>query len=92
MGDDIDRLPNDPNSQVNSEDLEIITNIFLNKKTKKIAHEFKDSIIGGILFVILANPNIDKIINKAGCTSSIILWTIKFILFIILFYILKNRF
>lgn len=93
MGDNIQDLPLDPMTSSNNIDLEMVNTLFQNKeKTNRIVWEFKDSLIGGLLFLILANHNVDKIIHHAGCENPIILWAIKFILFVVLFYILKNRF
>ncbi len=88
MGDSIDKLPIDPTTNYSNSDIEMVNALFKNKvAVNKIALEFKGSVIGGILFVILSLPYSDKIIKSMGCNNDIMLVVIKFILFVILFYI-----
>ena len=92
MGDPIEKLPTDTNSSPSKSDMDIISNLFKNKEVAgKVAYEFKDSIIGGILFLVLSSPMSDKIIRSSGCENEFYIWGIKFLLFVIIFYILKNR-
>ena len=97
MGDKIDNLPIDSTSSSPKSDIDIILNVF--KPTEggggepsKVVHEFKSSIIGGTLFLILSSPIVDKIIRSAGFSNDMYVWFTKFLVFVILFYILKNRF
>jgi len=92
MGDKIDKLPTDGNSSPSKSDMDIISNLFKNKEAAgKVAYEFKDSVTGGILFLVLSSPMADKIIRSSGCGNEFYIWGIKFLLFVIIFYILKNR-
>lgn len=92
MGDKIDKLPTDTNSAPSKSDMDIISNLFKNKEIAgKVAYEFKDSVVGGILFLALSSPMADKIIRSSGCENEFYIWGIKFLLFVIVFYILKNR-
>lgn len=93
MGDRIDKLPTDDTTTVSKSDIDMIGALFQNKEqTSKLTNEFKDPIIGGLLFVVLSSHPIDKLIRSTGCTNEVYVWSIKLLTFIILFYILKNRF
>ena len=93
MGDKIDKLPTDTTSSPSKSDMDIISNLFKNKEiAEKVAYEFKDSIIGGILFLALSSPMADNIIRSSfGCQNEFYIWGIKFLLFVIIFYVMKNR-
>jgi hypothetical protein len=92
MGDKIDKLPIDNTSITTNSDLEMIGALFQNKEQiKKISFEFKDSIIGGILFIILSSHQFDKLI-RSSCKNELYIMCVKLLTFLILFYILKNRF
>lgn len=100
MGDKIGNLPTDTKSSMNKSDMNIISNLFKNdnssdsiesKSTDKNGpNKFKDSIIGGILFVILSSQIVDKTIRSFGCHEALILG-VKFLLFIVIYFITKNR-
>lgn len=92
MGDRIEKLPTDTASPSPSKsDMDIITNLFKSGSAGKVAYEFKDSIIGGTLFLMLSSPMSTNIIRSAGCHNEFYIWGIKFLLFVIMFFILKSR-
>lgn len=91
-GDSIDKLPTDTTTSPSKSDMDIISNLFRNKEVAgKVVYEFKDSIIGGVLFLALSSPMADKIIRSSGCHNEFYIWGIKFLLFVIIFYVMKNR-
>lgn len=93
MGDKIDKLPTDNTAITTNSDLEMIGALFQNKdQVNKISYEFKDPVIGGVLFLVLSSHPFDKIIRSTGCTNEIYIMAVKLLFFLILFYILKNRF
>lgn len=91
MGDKIDKLPTDDTNTPAKHDMIMVSSLFQDtKQTSKVEYEFKDYIIGGILFVILSSQLFDKFIKSCGC-NGIYTLGIKLVCFIILFYILKKR-
>jgi len=92
MGDRIDILPTDETTIPSKSDIDILSSLFKKEEVKKVAHEFKHSVIGGVLFLLLSSPMSDKLLQSAGVQNPLYGWGIKFLLFIVLFYILKNRF
>ncbi len=93
MGDEIAQLPTAPQtSSVDQNDIDTINALFKNKEqANKVAWEFKDALLGGVLFLVIANPLMTNAIYAAGCKNELMMWTVKFLIFIIAFYILKNR-
>lgn len=93
MGDKIDKLPIDNTASSSKSDIEMIGALFQSKETvTKVTYEFKDAIVGGVLFAILSSSLFDNMIRSSGCGNNTYVWAIKILVFIILFYILKNRF
>lgn len=97
MTDYLRKLPVDQ-TLPNSSELEIVNYIFgkdgKHKVAKNIVWEFKDAILGGIIFFLLSISYMDTIIKKIIPTTNnyILLLIIKTILFILIFWILKNIF
>lgn len=93
MGDKIDKLPTDDAALASNSDLEMIGALFQNKEqVNKVANQFKDPFIGGLLFVALSSGIFDRVVRSSGCVNNIYITVIKVLCFVILFYILKNRF
>ena len=92
-GDKIRDLPVDnPDHKSRPEDLELVSTLFRNKEhTSTLFKEFKDSLIGGLLFIILSLKVTDKFL-EGFCENTITRYIVKFCIFVILFYIIKNRF
>ena len=93
-GDSIDQLPTD-NNQPNPHEIETVNNIFKNHSNSmtSVAGEFTQAAAVGALFVVLNLKPVDKLL----CTifpicnkSSIILLVIKFLLFMIIYYVIVN--
>ena len=104
MGDPINKLPTDTKSSINKSDMTIISNLFKNDSVnnsnnsnnsppndKEEASPFKDSVLGGVLFVVLSLPIVDKAIKSFLSHNDFIILGIKFLLFVILFFIMKKR-
>jgi len=94
MADPIVQLPTD-NVEPNQAELEIVNTLFKKhgNTIDTIVDEMKDCIIAGILFLILSLPQVDTMIASfvpSVGESKIILTVIKAIVFIILFYFIKN--
>lgn len=93
VGDILNDLPTD-NNPVDPDDLKMVNNIF--KKNQgffnKISTEIKDPLIGAILFLVLSLPFVNKILTKVPifAKSQYILFFGKMLLFMILFWIMKN--
>lgn len=93
MGDKLTDLPTDKSSNPSQEDMDVILNLFKNKEAMtKVTGEFRHSIYGGILFLILSSSIFDNLIKSTGCDNKIYIMGIKLILFVILFYIISKRF
>lgn len=92
VGDDINSLPTDQLA-ASEEDLRLVDTLFKkNDKTlRKLAVEFKDLFIIGILYIIFSLPQTDTLIQKIpiAANSPYILVGIKTLAFMILFWIIK---
>lgn len=94
MSDYIQTLPSD-NDPVQPFEREIFDEILKNDKStlQVILHDFKDPLLGGILFILLSLPFVEKSIQafvpyaNSSPTSSLVF---RLLLFILLFYIAKN--
>lgn len=94
VGDIIDQLPTD-DTPISEDDLKLADTLFGKRNTKfldKIAGEFKDLFLAGFLFILLSIPYADKIISKIpiAAKSHTILLVIKALIFISLFWVIKN--
>lgn len=73
-------------------DLAIIQAIFKSpNNTKSFIDGFKPAIIGGALCVLLSLPFVNGLLENCGCKTSTMVYGIKFLIFIIAFYILTNK-
>ena len=96
VADPISALPTDKHEPTPSE-LHVIHTLFNDSSNKKsmttIFVEAKESLIVGILFVILSIPQIDILINKIlpiTEKSSYILLLIKVLIIMLLFWLVKH--
>lgn len=90
MGDEIQALPVD-NNPVSEADRKILTTFFTSSKGTKVLDEFKDAILGGIIFAILSVPEVNRRIDALISNKSpYILLAVKTCIFIVVFYLLKN--
>jgi hypothetical protein len=94
MADPIVQLPTD-NTKPNQDELTIVNSLFKKHSNtiETVANEMKDSIIAGILFIVLSLPQVDELIKSLLAftnNSPIILTIVKALIFIVLFYFIKN--
>jgi hypothetical protein len=94
LADPIIQLPTD-NIQPNQQEIKIVNSLFQKhgNDIETIVNELKDSIIAGLLFIVLSLPQVDQIIKSFFPSlneSPIILTLVKALIFIILFYFIKN--
>lgn len=94
IGDDINQLPSDE-SVPSYNEVRIVDKFFQQKKSifDRILHQTKDIVILGALFIILSLPFVDNIIKKfvtITATSPYILLGIKALIFVIVYFIIKN--
>ena len=94
MGDIIEQLPAD-NSVPSYNETIIVDKLFQKKKNiiDKILLSTKDILIMGILFIMFSLPQVDELIKrlvKPAENSPYILVGIKAVLFMVLFFIIKN--
>lgn len=91
LGDNIATLPVD-NSPISDNDKKILSTFFAAPETHELINRFKDPFIGGVLFMVLSMPYVDKyIIDRFFMNKSVYtLLLIKGIAFAVIFYIIKN--
>ena len=53
---------------------------------------FKDSILAGLLFLLLSHSSFDNLVRMTGCKSELSILFVKFAIFVIIFIILQNKF
>jgi len=94
MADNLIDLPTDK-QPLRQEELLIVDKLFNNHQStfQKLLVEFKEPLILGILFIALSLPMTDSFIGliiPGTKNSSIVLLVIKVLLFMTLYYVLKN--
>ena len=96
-GDKISTLPTNDNEKIQEQDKELLDILLEDKKeqvkeVKKVSLVFKESILGGILFLLLSHSAFDKIVRMTGCKSELTVLLLKFAIFVVLYFILQNKF
>jgi hypothetical protein len=96
-GDNINSLPINDNEKLPEHDEQLLDILLEDKKqqvkdVKKVSMVFKESILAGLLFLVLSHPLFDKLIRNCGCTSEVTVLLMKFVVFVIIFFILQNKF
>lgn len=94
-GDTIATLPV-TNDKVNDDDEELLDLLLEDKKeqvkqSKKVAIAFKESLLGGVLFLLLSNSYVDNFI-RSKIQNELYVLLAKFGVFVVLFFIVQNRF
>ncbi len=91
MGDVIENLPIDEKNVLDKSDIDLVNILFkTNVEEKKTRSEFKENIAAGLLFLILSSPLSSTAIRFFGTENEYMIWAAKFVIFVILFYILKH--
>lgn len=96
MTDIIKNLPLDPNEKVDNDDLTYLSKILklpTPRTVKKVANEFKISLLAALLAVLIFGlPVIDNIAkNNNIADNAVVIMGIKVIIYVILFYIISKR-
>jgi|LakMenE01Jun11ns_1017448.scaffolds.fasta_scaffold9742457_2 hypothetical protein len=96
-GDNIYNLPVNDNDKLQEEDKHLLDMLLEDKKeqvkeVKTVSLAFKEAIIGGILFLVLSHSFFDNLVRMSGCKSEITVLLLKFAVFVVLFFILQNKF
>src|SRR5690349_10392525 len=96
MSDKIEDLEIQDENSVPLDTLNYLKTIFHKKKVENIKEEkkgiFKSVIIGGILATLLALPIFNKFIQSLGCTSILLQIIVNFIIFCVLYAIIRKKF
>jgi uncharacterized membrane protein len=96
-GDKIASLPINENEKLPEHDQQLLDILLEDKKeqvkeVKKVSMVFKESILAGLLFLVLSHPFFDSLVRKCGCKSEITVLLLKFAVFVVIFFILQNKF
>lgn len=62
------------------------------KDVKNVSLAFKEAILGGLLFLLLSHSAFDNLVRLSGCKSELTVLLLKFAVFVILYFILQNKF
>lgn len=87
--DDINNLPTNDSTNSTPQELEILQRYFQNKpEGKKIYYEVKEVLFATLIFLLIANPLFDKLMDYVPHMGSpLIKWCAKVVLFFVFFYI-----
>jgi uncharacterized membrane protein len=96
-GDRISTLPIDENEKLPENDQQLLDLLLEDKKeelkeAKKVSFVFKESLLGGLLFLVLSHSYFDKLVRTCGCKSELMVLLLKFAIFVVIFFILQNKF
>jgi uncharacterized membrane protein len=96
-GDNINSLPINDNEKLPEHDEQLLDLLLEDKKqqvkdVKKVSMVFKESILAGLLFLVLSHPLFDKLIRKCGCTSEVTVLLMKFVFLLLFFLFYKINF
>lgn len=96
-GDKISTLPTNDNENLEENEQYLLDILLEDKKeqvkeVKKVSYLFKESILGGVLFIILSHSVFDNIVRLSGCKSESTVLLLKFVIFVVLYFILQNKF
>ena len=96
-GDKISTLPTNDNEKLQDQDQLLLDLLLEDKKeevkeVKKVSLAFKEAILGGLLFLLLSHSTFDNIVRMTGCKSELTVLILKFVIFVVLYFILQNKF
>ena len=96
-GDKISTLPTNENEKLQEPEQHLLDILLQDKKEdikeiKNVSFVFKEAILGGLLFLLLSHSSFDNIVRMSGCKSELTVLLVKFAIFVILYFILQNKF
>jgi|UniRef100_A0A6C0I4W7 hypothetical protein len=96
-GDKISTLPTNENEKLQEPEQHLLDILLQDKKEdikeiKNVSFAFKEAILGGLLFLLLSHSSFDNIVRMSGCKSELTVLLVKFAIFVILYFILQNKF
>lgn len=92
FGDSVHTLPLDGNP-ITDTDRKILTTFFSSPKTREFIADYKEPVLGGLIFIALSLPYVDELVGKflADKTQSVYaVIAVKGLAFSLLFYIAKS--
>ncbi len=94
MADPITDITSD--NDISKEELNVLNNIFKSKSKITIEQKkegtFSSTLLGALLSTILAVPFISSLISKLGGDSIFVKLAVNFVLFAVLFFLLRKQF
>jgi len=96
-GDKISTLPTNDNEKLQEQEQHLLDVLLEDKKeqvkdVKKVSYVFKEAILAGLLFLVLSHSSFDNIVRLSGCKSELTVLLLKFSIFVVLYFILQNKF
>ena len=96
-GDKITSLPVNDSEKIQEQDQHLLDILLEDKKeqvkeVKKVSLVFKEAILGGLLFLLLSHSMFDNVVRMCGCKSELSVLLIKLAIFVVIYFILQNKF
>ena len=96
-GDKISTLPVNDNEKLQEPEQHLLDVLLEDKKeqvkdVKKVSYAFKEAILAGLLFLVLSHSAFDNVVRLTGCKSELTVLLLKFTIFVVLYFILQNKF
>ncbi len=96
-GDKISSLPTNDNDKLEDSEQHLLDVLLQDKKEqirdiKKVSYAFKEAILGGLLFLLLSHSVFDNAVRLCGCKSELSVLLLKFFIFVVIYFILQNKF
>ena len=89
----LDILLEDNSKKGDNKDLKDGKNVHSDiKDVKKVSLAFKEAILAGLLFLLLSHSAFDNLVRMSGCKSEMAVLLLKFAVFVVLYFILQNKF
>lgn len=96
-GDKLSSLPTNDNEKLQEQEQHLLDILLDDKKqpiedAKKVSYVFKEAILGGLLFLLLSHSAFDGLVRMSGCKSELTVLMLKFAVFVVIFFILQNKY
>lgn len=96
-GDKISTLPTNDSDKLQEPEQHLLDILLQDKKEdikeiKNVSFAFKEAVLGGLLFLLLSHSSFDNIVRMSGCKSELTVLIVKFAIFVVLYFILQNKF